>query len=564
MAKTRVPVAGTIGKSIRTTDTSAQIAALETAVAAINAFLTAQQRTAAQANPSGLSPTAWNLIMGIPPDVLNRVPGQDGIQGDEGPRGPPGDKGERGFLGGQGPPGNDGIPGEDGWPGPVGPQGLTGPTGPAGSSATSNPVVWFPEEPEPPMQLPPFDFGASPLWAGQHTFAVAPLFNAGFAGAGSNAVSLNGTLKNTNSGTGAFAQLVAFNDSNFGALIGISSSGSTTAAWTSGPAVPQGFVGVTAAYPLTFATNNRYRGQISAAGNWIVAAPTSAVALAVTGAANDNTVYITGSSTSAQSYGLQVQAGTTSADWAANITNLAGRLLFQARGDGLLTFGNTTDNGPVTFVGTGAGTVNNPWTFNTPANTPTRFSGVATAGASRGIQIVAGTNGTDEAISVYSQAGGAHLYFQILGNGVTTFGNTTDNPAFTFAGTGGVTINTAGAGLVIKGSATGAANAAFIEFRDSAGTRKGYMGDAGGAESDIYIEADTASASIILNAGASGTVSLQGGGTEYVRFNGVSTTGTSTPLMGTNKPGVTSSVGPSGWLPITIAGVQRYIPFWPS
>lgn len=173
MAKTRVPVAGTIGKSIRTTDTSTQIAALETAVAAINAFLTAQQRTAAQANPSGLSPTAWNLIMGIPPDVLNRVPGRDGDQGDEGPRGPPGDKGERGFIGGQGPPGNDGIQGEDGPPGPKGEQGPTGPTGPAGSSATANPVVWFPEEPEPPMQLPPFDQGASPTWGGAHVFARA-------------------------------------------------------------------------------------------------------------------------------------------------------------------------------------------------------------------------------------------------------------------------------------------------------------------------------------------------------------------------------------------------------
>ena len=130
MARTRVPVAGTIGKSLKTTDQPdlsqiiAQIAALNKAVSALIGVQ--------QSNPSGLSTTYWNMILGIPPDVYNRVPGRDGEPGEDGPPGPPGAPGPLGPQGPLGPPGPDGADGADGPPGPPGQPGVAGATGPQG------------------------------------------------------------------------------------------------------------------------------------------------------------------------------------------------------------------------------------------------------------------------------------------------------------------------------------------------------------------------------------------------------------------------------------------------
>jgi hypothetical protein len=58
------------------------------------------------------------------------------------------------------------------------------------------------------------------------------------------------------------------------------------------------------------------------------------------------------------------------------------------------------------------------------------------------------------------------------------------NQANTF--TGVQTINVSGVGLKMKGTTTGAANQAFIQFVDSAGTVLGYIGDSDGAVTDQY------------------------------------------------------------------------------
>lgn len=162
MAKTRVPVAGTIGKSIRTvadaSTASATItqAQFQSIVNAVNASIAAQ-------NPSGLVPTDWTLIQSIPPNIVKIAalkssgflernsdgtwslvpapagpPGQDGADGTDGPPGQPGIAGATGSAGPIGPPGADGEPGADGAPGVAGSNGTagaaggTGPTGPPG------------------------------------------------------------------------------------------------------------------------------------------------------------------------------------------------------------------------------------------------------------------------------------------------------------------------------------------------------------------------------------------------------------------------------------------------
>lgn len=85
------------------------------------------------------------------------------------------------------------------------------------------------------------------------------------------------------------------------------------------------------------------------------------------------------------------------------------------------------------------------------------------------------------------------------------FGNAADNPTYSFAGTGGATFNTAGEAITVKGNTTGAANLGYIAFRDSAATRTGYVGDGGGADSSIILQADTASANIVLTPGSGGS-----------------------------------------------------------
>lgn len=194
MAKTRVPVAGTIGKSIKTistvppqnlTITQAQLQAI---IAAVNASQLAQ-------NPSGLQPTTWQLITEIPPNIvdiaaleshgfLTRNPdgtwtlvptpvmfGPAGEDGQDGAPGPPGAAGKAGAAGMLGPPGADGNDGDSGPPGPPGAVGPQGPIGPSGTGSNAGYQIVFADEPEDPPQRPFFDVGASPVWGGQHTFA---------------------------------------------------------------------------------------------------------------------------------------------------------------------------------------------------------------------------------------------------------------------------------------------------------------------------------------------------------------------------------------------------------
>lgn len=163
MAKTRVPVAGTIGKSIKTvasapTQTaSITPAQLQQIIATVNASQSAQ-------NPSGLTPTDWSIIQSIPPNITSIAalqtagflqrnpngtwslvqppigpPGQDGPPGEDGPPGPRGLTGAAGAAGGGiGPPG---PPGDDGQHGEPGPPGIPGQTSNNGTLIYANTTI---------------------------------------------------------------------------------------------------------------------------------------------------------------------------------------------------------------------------------------------------------------------------------------------------------------------------------------------------------------------------------------------------------------------------------------
>jgi hypothetical protein len=102
--------------------------------------------------------------------------------------------------------------------------------------------------------------------------------------------------------------------------------------------------------------------QLTAAGNFTINAPSSGTALTAYGVAGSPTAIIKGSSTSGQSYGLQVLAGTTSADQVAGFYNQAGTTLWVSiSGSGALSvagaaaFNGATPQGKVTGYGTPTG-----------------------------------------------------------------------------------------------------------------------------------------------------------------------------------------------------------------
>lgn len=163
MAKTRVPVAGTIGKSIRTIANAPNVVAtitqaqFQSIVNAVNATISAQ-------NPSGLVPTDWTLIQSIPSNIVDiaalksngflvrnqdgtwrlvpapiGMPGQDGSDGQDGMTGVQGPAGSAGAPGPAGWPGQDGSDGQDGLPGPPG---SAGPAGSAGAPGSQGPAGW--------------------------------------------------------------------------------------------------------------------------------------------------------------------------------------------------------------------------------------------------------------------------------------------------------------------------------------------------------------------------------------------------------------------------------------
>ncbi len=63
-------------------------------------------------------------------------------------------------------------------------------------------------------------------------------------------------------------------------------------------------------------------------------------------------------------------------------------------------------------------------------------------------------------------------------------------------------VNTSGEGVRIQGPSAGAANVAWLEFRDSAGTRTGYVGDGSSSDSSVYLTSDAGDVHLYTAVGA--------------------------------------------------------------
>lgn len=88
--------------------------------------------------------------------------------------------------------------------------------------------------------------------------------------------------------------------------------------------------------------NTTDKPAITLNGATTIPAPSSGTALSVSGVANTYTTLVTGNSTSGQSFGLRVNAGTTSADAVLNLQTQAAATLMTVAGDGGVTVGVPT------------------------------------------------------------------------------------------------------------------------------------------------------------------------------------------------------------------------------
>jgi len=88
-----------------------------------------------------------------------------------------------------------------------------------------------------------------------------------------------------------------------------------------------------------------------------------------TAGGNTNTLELFGNSTTGQSSGLLVNAGTNTADYAARFRNAAGSVMMNIRGDGNVGIGTTSPAGKLSVEGTGAGGLPTFDVINTSAST---------------------------------------------------------------------------------------------------------------------------------------------------------------------------------------------------
>lgn len=265
--------------------------------------------------------------------------------------------------------------------------GSANPSAQAGMTAVNGTALTFMTSDSAPAINP----GIIPTWTGTHTFSAA------FTNIQS--LSLDGNIAGPNT---AFAYTITaapnatYASSGYIQLYG-SASGN-----------PYGVVlsaGGVANFSMT-------QGGISISGG-------TSEQLRVTGTAGNSGVQITGSSTSGQSYGLYVNAGTTSVDNAANIANLAGTTFLLVGGDG---------HGYINTVGGFlTWSVGGNWVFSAPTSgigvtmhgvsggQALEVFGSGTTGGSFGIYVAAGTNSSDQSFNV-SNASGAN-YMVIFGDG---------------------------------------------------------------------------------------------------------------------------------------------------
>jgi hypothetical protein len=136
---------------------------------------------------------------------------------------------------------------------------------------------------------------------------------------------------------------------SFGLLIDAGTNASDVALLIRNAATTQAYLEIFGDGHATWGPTATTGFTMSAAGAVAILAATGASALTVTGASGQRAIHIVGSSSSGNSFGLLINAGTTAADTALNVNNQANTLaLLTVGGAGAIGFGSvaTTTTAP--------------------------------------------------------------------------------------------------------------------------------------------------------------------------------------------------------------------------
>jgi hypothetical protein len=309
-------------------------------------------------------------------------------------------------------------------------------------------------------------------------------------------------------------------------------------------------------------------------GNWTFT-PGSGFGLVVNGTANVQTVKLVASSTSGQSQGLLILAGTTSADVPLQVRNAGNtQNFFVIFGDGSATLSNA--NGNLAFSATGTLALSAP------------SSGIAlTINGAASSQCLSLTGATATGASIKYVDGNTGNRTYTVGAGVSVTGaweiydNSANAQRFQVASTGAVTVDapSSGTALTVKAASTadaidiwagGANGGALIRAYDSTGaTNVGYLdfisgtGGVGGATETVLANlGSTANDYLSLVSGGLRRVQISGTGivlapatpvqsaktsviTGLANFLSSSTTRSSSTLA--NEAGLSVTVNETGW-----------------
>lgn len=148
--------------------------------------------------------------------------------------------------------------------------------------------------------------------------------------------------------------------------------------------VPANGLYLPSANTLGFATAGIAAGSISAAGAWNIPAPSTAViALSVNSPIDNDGIQVNGPSTSGQSYGISIQAGTTSADYPLLVELWNTNIGFKVQGDGQVYC-----NAPAVYSAGPAGTLQVGY-LEAPPNNQTGNYTLAISDRSKMVQMTA-------------------------------------------------------------------------------------------------------------------------------------------------------------------------------
>lgn len=185
------------------------------------------------------------------------------------------------------------------------------------------------------------DLTAANTWTGVQTFNQLPNFVAGFIGSASTNSAQEGVL--TNSSTGVLAQVGYQLINNLGTDFNISLlGGNYTGAAPCGNCLGTGDTVTIRAGgsggAISIATVNSERIRVGNTGTITINTPTSGTSLVVSALAGSNGLKITGSTTTGNSFGQEIDAGTNGSDSALSIFNQGvTSTLFRVFGNGAIT-----------------------------------------------------------------------------------------------------------------------------------------------------------------------------------------------------------------------------------